>query len=650
MLKYLFSKLKLSFDRSFSGSWIRQIIWLLAASIISFFIVLLMNNLFLGKTLDPSNIALLLIDPGNASDETDNPYFPIIFIIAVFGVFIFSGMLVSVISNILERRVENFRKGEIYYQFRDHIIILGFDTMVTHCIHRLCNDKRYKDCNIILQSSQDTEKIREEVLTGLPIHEFNRLIFIHARISSLEELKKIHVEEAREAYIFGERHCLEHDSINITAVKAIAEICAEKKRNERLPCHVMLNHQASYAIFQFADLDEHIKARIDFMPFNLNEIWSLRVLSGKSGYIPLDRNGIHEDSEQSVHLVIVGMTAMGVSMAVSAAQIAHYPNFRKGKLTKITFIDSNARMEMNFFKARYANLFSLSRSCFIKVDSSGEFPIEQKLDMPDEEHDFLDIEWEFIEATVESPFIRKKLSDWAIDKTKYMTLAVCFNTAPHSIAAGLYLPREIYENKIPVYIHQTITDSILKVAAQSYKYQNVKAFGMINSGFDPYEDTSLFAYGINYLYYYYFEKGNNSLPNIRPSKIQLEEAWKPLSTVKKWSNVYNANIFAIKMRSIGKDPDSLPNPLVLTDAEVSLLAEVEHNRWNVERLLLGCRAFSNEKEKNKYENGDKNTREIMKEKELIHPDIISYQRLKPSSKNTDIQMTKGLEIISFLYK
>lgn len=651
MLNYLRTRLKLSFDRSFSGSWIRQILWLAAASVVSYFIIVLLNDLFWHRVLDARTIALLLIDPGNASNDTQTPYFPAIFLIAVFGVFIFSGMLVSVISNILERRVENFRKGEIHYQFHDHVLVLGFDTMVTHSVHRLCMDKRYKGCDIIVQSSQDIEYVREEILTGLSASEFRRIVFIHARISSAEELRKTHAHRAREVFIFGERTCEEHDSVNIAAVTAIARICEEKKRKTRLACHVMLNHQTSYAIFQLADLDPTVKAHINFRPFNLNEIWSQRVLAGKAGYTPLDRNGIGEDSGQAVHLVIIGMTAMGISMAVSAAQLAHYPNFgKKGIRTRITFIDKNARKEMNFFKARYTHLFNLSRSTFFSLAKPDDLTAQRSTKVPCSGHDFLDIEWEFIEATVESPYVRQQLINWAGDKKQYLTLAVCFNTAPHSVAAGLYLPAEIYEKQIPVYIHQRVSDSILQIAARSHKYQNVRAFGMISSGYEPGENISAFAAGVNYLYAYYFEQGRNTLPNLRPTAAQLEEAWERISTVKQWSNIYNANSFAVKMRSIGKNPDALPVPLVLTDEEVSLLAEVEHNRWNVERLLLGSRPFKDEKEKAEYEQGDAETRTKMKEKDFIHPDITPYSLLNAYSKNIDWQITKGMEKISYLYQ
>ena len=40
------------------------------------------------------------------------------------------------------------------------------------------------------------------------------------------------------------------------------------------------------------------------------------------------------ESEKYVHLVIVGMSRMGVALAVEAAHIAHYPNFIRDKRRK----------------------------------------------------------------------------------------------------------------------------------------------------------------------------------------------------------------------------------------------------------------------------------------------------------------------------
>ena len=77
-------------------------------------------------------------------------------------------------------------------------------------------------------------------------------------------------------------------------------------------------------------------------------------------YCPLDGNGISSTSKDHVHLVVVGMSKMGIAMAIQAAQVAHYPNFSSGRKdedgnvlrepspirTRITFIDNDAENEI----------------------------------------------------------------------------------------------------------------------------------------------------------------------------------------------------------------------------------------------------------------------------------------------------------------
>ena len=60
-------------------------------------------------------------------------------------------------------------------------------------------------------------------------------------------------------------------------------------------------------------------------------------------YPPLDRDGIRAQSDRYVHLIVVGMSRMGVAMGVTAAHIDHNPNFvTQCFRTRITFIDPDA--------------------------------------------------------------------------------------------------------------------------------------------------------------------------------------------------------------------------------------------------------------------------------------------------------------------
>jgi hypothetical protein len=67
----------------------------------------------------------------------------------------------------------------------------------------------------------------------------------------------------------------------------------------------------------------------------------------------------------------------------------------------------------------------------------------------------------------------------------------------------------------------------------------------------------------------------------------------------------------------------------LSDSEVSLLAEIEHNRWNIEELLLGYRPvkLNEEKEIDK----DKKRKGYWKAR-FIHYDIRPFDGLKEDDK------------------
>ena len=55
------------------------------------------------------------------------------------------------------------------------------------------------------------------------------------------------------------------------------------------------------------------------------------------------------------------------------------------------------------------------------------------------------------------------------------------------------------------------------------------------------------------------------------------------------SNLFNVMCFSSKMRSLGHDDRRIDRFYALTKEEVLSLSETEHNRWSVERLLMGSR-------------------------------------------------------------
>ena len=74
---------------------------------------------------------------------------------------------------------------------------------------------------------------------------------------------------------------------------------------------------------------------------------------------------------------------MGIALAIEAAHIAHFPNFKTHrKKTRITFIDREARREMDFFMGRYRHLFDLSEARFMDCEQDKTFHPAPELRQP----------------------------------------------------------------------------------------------------------------------------------------------------------------------------------------------------------------------------------------------------------------------------
>ena len=81
----------------------------------------------------------------------------------------------------------------------------------------------------------------------------------------------------------------------------------------------------------------------------------------------------------------------------------------------------------------------------------------------------------------------------------------------------------------------------------------------------------------------------------------------------------------------------------LTEDQVELMAEVEHNRWNMEKLLLGDRKPTPEEE---IRCQDKAIRDMYKKKPFVHPDIRPYAELDKSTKDYDLCISECLPLVA----
>jgi hypothetical protein len=556
----------------------------------------------------------------------------LILVINICGMVFMGGLLISVLTNIITRRIERVQEGEVYYQFKDHVIIIGYDKICAGLIAGLA-DKGCKE--IVLQTVRKAPEVRHELFSELSKELYHRITIVSGNRTSAEDVKKLCLYTCTEVFLFGEQGEDDRDSRNIECLKLLAAELSGTNKNVR--CHVLFDRQATFVAFQQQDIPK-IREHIDFIPFNFCDHWAKKVFAdceyGAGGitYTPLDRGPITEDSEKQVHLVILGMTNMGIALGIQAAQLCHFPNsFTKGIKTRITFIDENAEKEMDFLKGKMRSLFDEIDYFYWDVDSG------TKTDNTKTKEKFTDFEFEFVRGRFECDEIQAYLAELAGRENTFLTIASAQQDSATALAAALYLPSAVYENETQILVYQESSYAVVDMLSQKApdgayrKYRNLYPFGMLGGAYDAAEADDLLPMMINYTY-------NNTsdgsfvrdfpIENIRKSWLL---GWKPSDTVSalKASNRYCANSIPVKQRCLG-----ITAGVELTERQIQLAALMEHNRWVAEKLLLGFRSPTAEEAA--IIAADKKKRDYFKQR-LVHEDIKSYTGLGLDDKNIDVK-------------
>lgn len=584
------------------------------------------------------------IDPGNQHIAEGNTTW-LATIIAICGVFLLNGVLISSIVGWIDKRKERYLQGlEPYKHFlkrKKHYVIIGGSDIVEGIVEQIFKtpQKNGEMPYILIQTSNNVEDFRHKLFSGLDIEQQKHIIIRYGNRNVEQDIEKLYLNKALEVYVIGEEIRTDdmesyHDTMNMKCLNLIYEKVedntsfAKNDKDNRLVCYFMFEYQTTFNVFQYSDISQDIKERINFKPFYYYEMWAQRVLVCKEldpeaeyEYLPLEGiEGIKKDDKDYVHLVIVGMTRMGTALATQAALMAHYPNFvTKGIRTKITLIDENADKEKNFYIDRYDRLFALSNWSYKEMVRSESGKDELKTVYtytPVEfEHlggDFLDVEWEFIQGTVAQLELQDYIEKSITEKTK-MTIAICKDEPSRCLAAALNLEWKIYDKAMQVLVYNRYDDALiekLKNKKDSGIFSpfgnKLKAFGMASKCFskERLEETESLALKFHREY----KKDENA---------EIDKL------TDYWSNVYVSNTMWTKLRCVERKNETID------EKDIDILAEVEHNRWNIEKLIMSFRPLT--KEEQVQARQSKKDKDSYKDK-MAHLNICSNDRLEEIDK------------------
>lgn len=630
-------------DSYISSSTLKVIFGVFGSVVCWFLVCLGFNMLFDGPAtankMTPGGFTYMLItDPGTILDsfrtdnDTQSVLIPFLCIISVVGFILFCGIMISVFSNIIQRRVDDYKNGAVRYtNLKNHIVIIGFDELMPSLVRQKCKESKN---DILILSKKDSNSVREQVNSMLTKEEEKRIIVYCGRRDSEEELSRLNLEKAKDIYILGNRQNVGHDALNIDCLgkmrkiikkkkqeaenmcclrKKMRKICRRKESENKIRVTVMFDNYATFSAFQVSDLAEGWRESFNFTPFNFYEYWAQKVIVDHDydgtyeeediSYPRIEGDAILKGTNDTVNVIIFGITSMGVAIATQAA---HYLHFSRKKTdnslrkSRITFICANAREEMEMFYSHYGNFFEIQTSYFRDYINGKGF--EEKIQptyFKDNDANFLDIEFEFINGEPYHPGVRDYLKRIAKDKHRRISIFITTGNDRRDINIGMSLPEEIYTRRLitPVFVHQKSSGELLNLLQKTsnFKFKHIYPFGMIDTKLDLNSKNQSRAMLLNLFY----SKEGLTVENV------VEKAcndWDNLSAAFQWSSLYSANSYELKLKElnlIDKEKNVMIDKLEKGICDnLDELCEIEQNRWNVEKLLMGYRKPHKEEQMN----------------------------------------------------
>lgn len=539
-------------------------------------------NLIPGRMLSPIPLRDVLEGTDNGKNQGNILAISIAYFI---GIVVFSGILVSTITNIFRTIGDHYLNGTAHYRFKDHILFLGYDELMIGTLRnylnsnnnyiistpKQSNERKRKKRIIVVAVPDHVEIVRNSIYQHLTKNEQKQVMVVQTVCTNVDDLKnRVWVTKAEQIFIIGQSDENTHDAENLKCLGLISALCSKR----RPQCMYYLRNQATFFLIhrqkflaqQFKQGIENAGLKFneqtveEFVlasePFNFYESMSRHLLfgclTGKECF------SFTKTTTKRLHFVIIGMSNIGFALARTILMTAHCPKQR----LRLTFVDEDAYKRMQLFIGQHRTFFDNCHYSFLNHENE-RLSFNHPAVLP-----FIDVDVEFVQCSIAHPAINDYITPTS---DSFLNIMICTDDSPKNMATALYLPRAVLESETSVWVYQNgynSMDSFLKHRI----YKNIHTF----SSNDYYVENRInsiewhlartVAYGYDNRYATEITKWHNKQPKDR------------------WSSLYGALSKIISLQAIGKYTDS---PIHLTDEEKRILAVTEHNRWNVEKLLNG---------------------------------------------------------------
>lgn len=568
-----------------------KIYWLLLSIIIVIALAASLKGTLgeiVSNMISPVGMSLYLQDSGSSGSGW------LIVVAYILGLFFFSGIFISLITNYLRETGKRYNFGTLkHYHWKNHILFLGYDELMIGTLK-----KAYKEYNqIVVAIPDDIPQTRDLLLKHLGREIMKKVEVLQCNPTDLSDLtSRACILTAKRIFVIGSPDDPVRGAQNLKSMVIMADRLKNGSDNKVPHIMVYLRNQATFTLirrqgFNAVTLWRMIDKEASQMEqtfldkhcefFNFHYDLALHMLSAANGIRPCwpsDSRNIHTLPNAQVHLVVMGITDMGRPLVREAIKLAHPSG--EGTRFRITMVDSNARTEMYKFIGRTKELFQRCRYSFTDYDN----PARNFEHIP--EPDILDIEFEFIQCDLAHPMLTDSLSRWAHDQNQLLTLVICSDDSPKNMAVATYLPGELLngDSAFPIWIFQNGDDS-MKHMLDPKIYGNLHPFSMSNHYVEDTATSEKYSSARAIASFYNKNYGDNS-----------SLKWEEIPSPNRWSSIYSVLSMEIKMQAIGIK--SLSGNIVIDDEKLLQRIDIiEHYRWMIERLCDGYIPTDNEQHK-----------------------------------------------------
>lgn len=450
---------------------------------------------------------------------------------------------------------------------------------------------------------------------------------------------------------------MENDAQAIRIVEAIYTVLVKRSISRPL-IHLLLQSQATMALLQSREYKDDWHRVFELNAFTMDDVWAKNVVCmspSQPELRGLDYHPVTVESNRTVHLVVLGVSNLTSALVENFALVAHYPNYTRVHTlrTRITIIDKDIREWSKVFISRHKAL--MDNSYYRTIDIQQKKSELHKPMYEGKREDFVDVEWEFVNGTLHDIVVQDKLIGWADDEDKVLSVALCHDDDTINLSEATLITDLLCERDIPIYVKQS-TSAMKNIISQSPRMKNIVMVGMQDCGYDISLPLLKMAKRVNNVYEYCYDNNITSETEgcvTAPSYIDDDAAnvgWLNVKkAIKRYSNICNAMTLATKMRSLGHQTGETDTFFAITKQEIDIIAEVEHNRWSVEELLLGFRPCTDEEQADIEK--DISKKEEYKNR-LVHYDLRAYSDLRADStgKNVntyDICLSASIPLIAY---